>query len=612
MEMPISPGATNAPFTTGALGSSVVAAEEPELAPVPGSGPPPPLVSPLVAHAASTPVTRINAHRMPNEATRAKRADRIAPSYTARMRARLPIAALILLAACDTKRAGPPPSASVTASGAPSSSAAPPPVPASRFAVVAEGSFDLRKDGAALYAVTSGLPGLVIALEPSGAVSPLQQLALERINEVGVVTTSPRGAMLVENVMWFDSASARSAMFEVTELSARAITSNERYTAFQAWKDGAKIAIRSDAPTPKVTTFPTLVLHKASFEAQDAKGAKVKSPAIPAGLAHADDFAAYPSGRLLLLAGPKPKEMPGESPAAALHDYGPKGDDAPKPIALPGDPDLGVTHLDRGRSEDELLVYTTGTYGRTAPYLAKLDAAHAKAIAIETGLDMPILSLSRGEDGSLWIVTGYFVGGEGFKFGKLYSAKIAGERATLTPVPLPSCASIPKLKKLSGACSELTPLGVVARNERDVWVIATLGASTTDNVLLHTQAPPASVATVDVEQVQREAWATTPAPPFKTGCETPVVVLGEDAPDMESRVAAAVRETAVAPAPEAARARLGGKDVWVVELTWDLAETKYKTPAGALALFKKTFTGAALVCARPLLKKTLPFPRDGG
>lgn len=513
----------------------------------------------------------------------------------------VPALASMLLGACDCRRTPTPggqPSADAsgdaqTSSGGDASGDASRTARASSpFQIIAKGAFSLRRvAGGPAYAIWSTTPSFVLGLDPNGALEPVRALVTRGVQRIGTLGATPDGVTYIESIEFVSSVTAQPRTLGVAGPAIYEVVAGERFTGFFPWREGSVLTLRSTAASPDVTFQPTISMHKARFEAF-GKNKPTKLPILPPKTMIADQFAAYPDGRVLLVAAESHgfADQDANTNAYVL-DFGPSADTAPKRLELPK-VDVSKAFVSAGRTADEMLVYER-PWTAAPPLLAKLEGE--RFVRIELDLPLPIHDVSRGDDGSLWITTGYHEGGVGFHHGSLYRVTIAGTRATATRVVLPPCEPI-------SLCEELEAYEVVARSQDDVWITASQGKmAEEDDRLLHTQAiSPKSVATLDTGRLRREAWAETPPAPYSEKCETPLILLGR-VDDMDaSRIADADRALADYP-KRPARGRLGGERVWAVELP-DYEDAKYKTKPASVAAWKKQIPAAKLVCAEILVE----------
>jgi len=430
-------------------------------------------------------------------------------------------------------------------------------------------------------------------LDRKGTLTPIHPLITEPvINRIGAIGVSPEGVTYLEAVI-MGAATDAPVTLGLAGSASYHVANGERFVGFFPWKDGGVLTLRSDAATREIGTPSPQ--HKARFHLLGTKQRPV--PKIPADVVHGDELAAYPDGRVLLVAAERPpKDDPMNVGPAFVLDFGSSGVDTPKRIALPT-AEVSQTFVSAGRSPSELVVYETGNPSKK-PSLSVLEGDAFVEIPLALDVLLPIMSLSRGDDGSLWLTTGYY-GGNGWVRGGLYRVTIAGRHADVVRVRLPACEPISR-------CAELEPFEVLALSSDDVWLTASRGGTASELELLHTQASPApaGVYVLDYDLLEREAWAEVVPPAYSAGCQSPLLVLGPASSLEEARVLEASRALGDFPANGAVRGRLGGERYWAIE-SWSLEGTKYRTAAGALAAWKKHIPSAQLVCASILVERTV-------
>jgi len=501
----------------------------------------------------------------------------------------------ISAASCDCRRKEQDPSstgdaaadADVTAR-AEADADAKPPTEASPFVVVAEGGFSLRRArGGPAYAVAGRFP---FTLDPTGALTPMRSLITEpMLNGIGAIGAAPEGVTYVEGVI-FGSGTDDSITIGLAGSASYHVVNGERFVGFFPWTDGAILTIRSEGAAHAIS------VHKGRFAALGGPKSK-RVPTIPAATRHADEFAAYPDGRVLLVAADGLyRGWDGQEDRAFVLDFAGSGVEKPKRMALPGGNDVYNTYLDAGRSLAELVIYQRrfAKFSSENPKLMILEGE--SFIEVPLGLDLPVASLSRGDDGSLWLTTGYW---DGSVPGSLYRVTIAGRHAELVKIPVPA-----------------NPQQVVAISATDVWLTASESGHPEKSKLLHTQAAvgPRGVFVHDNDFSERDAWSEVAPPPSRSGlpgCPPTTLILGNANDLNEVRVLDVIKKLGDF-AASLLRGRLGGETVWAIE-SWESGETrsgvetKFKTNAALLRELKKFLPSAHFVCALVRVDRTVPL-----
>ena len=256
------------------------------------------------------------------------------------------------------------------------------------------------------------------------------------------------------------------------------------------------------APRRCSTTSSCRSGYKARFDVSAVRSRR--RPKVPAAFVHADQFAAYSDGRVLLVAAerPPPDDPMTPGPAFVL-DFGASGVEAPKRIELPR-VKLSRSYVSAGRSLDDLIVYERGD----PPTEARLLVLEGDAfVPIPLVLDMPLPSRPlAGDDGKPMEHHGYY--GRGAATPPALPRHLTGKRPPRR-IRLPPASSL--------ACAELEPQEGSRYGERSV-AYASPAAAPRARVLT----PQSSVGTAGVYISNTTASSATPGPSplrLRAGCD---------------------------------------------------------------------------------------------
>lgn len=441
---------------------------------------------------------------------------------------------------------------------------------------------------------------MLAELSPTGAVLPWKRVSTDIDGWIGAIGMMPDGVVGLEAIRLpgIDGSLGIPNAWEAAGSALREVSSSERRVGYFPWKDGSVLVLRSNTVQWSVTKPIPLMTHKTHFEVLAPNGKVAPAaPKLPDHVVHADRFMAYPDGRVFLFAEPRKTYADGgavpDIDNAAIYPL-----DGSAPIPTPGFDARDV--LIPG--DDMLLAKVSVRSG--APMLAKIDLAARKTvnIAVEaSGELMPLLEISRGDDGEIWLITGTFTPDK-TTYGGLYRGRIDGSHLAVTRVALPPAPD--------SNGKEFDPVSVVAHGANDVWVIARDDVPNPDRprYLLHLQPkPPATVTKLDDEEIVDEAWAEKPPEPYDdVRCRNALLVLGDGDAITEAQITAAAAKHKQGNPSEARRGVLGGNDVWALQFE----PGRGNAPLDEAKVWKRDFPKAKLYCARILTKQKLPIASE--
>ena len=432
--------------------------------------------------------------------------------------------------------------------------------------------------------------GYAFVLSPDGSVAPLEPNSTHHAEiHDGTGWDIGRIAGVWPNAVYVEMAIAggrsetviESFLLDVEKKTLAPKRFNGHLAFARTWSDGRLLGWTGESSS----VMGPFAVRRGRFELL----AGPRPPAMPVwpkkAASIAGDFVAYESGRIFALAGLEVGE--GEWERNHIWDFA-DGVHA-KPVKLRGE----ARALARGRNEREALV--VGTLGeKRLAYLARFDGSEWAEVKLPFE-EVPI-SLSTGDDGSVWIVSGEPGWGDRpSQPSRLWRADFPELRFERVPVD-----------------PWLVMTSVMARNASDVWLVAATGQELRTSLLLHTQAPKEVEEFGFSDDPQRVMLSKKEPPPYFAGCVVPFVMLGREEDVSEQEVIALRASLKDWPYnDDGVLVRVQSGKVYGFELHTSVdskTPARYRTPAATVATVKAKHPAAKLVCTRGLLEKSLDAP----